>query len=144
VGDVCLLWDRYFDVGPISFLLGHLAFVAGFITALPVPRWSIPILVPLATVAAIVLKWLWPHLGRRRVSVTTYVAAITIMVWGGTSVFVEGVLPWTAAAGAFLFYLSDLAVARHRFITRAFINRALGLPLYYTGQLLLAMTVSAG
>jgi uncharacterized membrane protein YhhN len=144
VGDVCLLWDRSFDVGLISFLLGHLAFVAGFITALPVPRWSIPILVPLATVAAIVLKWLWPHLGRRRVSVTTYVAAITIMVWGGTSVFVEGVLPWTAAAGAFLFYLSDLAVARHRFITRAFINRALGLPLYYTGQLLLAMTVSAG
>jgi len=53
-------------------------------------------------------------------------------------------LPWTAAAGAALFYLSDLAVARQRFVHEDFINRALGLPTYYLGQLLLALTVGAG
>jgi hypothetical protein len=63
------------------------------------------------------------------------------MVWGGISAFTRGVLPWTAAAGAILFYVSDLAVARHRFIQRSFINRALGLPIYYLGQLLLALTI---
>ena len=56
---------------------------------------------------------------------------------------VQEVISKTAAAGAILFYLSDLAVARHRFIHKSFINRALGLPTYYLGQLLLALTIGA-
>jgi uncharacterized membrane protein YhhN len=40
-----------------------------------------------------------------------------------------------------LFVLSDLAVARNRFVERVFINRAVGLPLYFTAQLLLAASV---
>ena len=40
--------------------------------------------------------------------------------------------------GAVLFYVSDLFVARERFVTPGFVNKALGLPLYYGGQLLLA------
>jgi uncharacterized membrane protein YhhN len=43
--------------------------------------------------------------------------------------------------GAMLFVVSDLAVARNRFVARAFINRAIGLPLYFTAQLLLAASV---
>ena len=35
------------------------------------------------------------------------------------------------------------AVARQRFVRPDFINRALGLPTYYLGQLLLALTVGA-
>jgi uncharacterized membrane protein YhhN len=63
------------------------------------------------------------------------------MVWGAVSTLLQEALPWTAAAGAVLFYLSDLAVARHRFVRPAFLNRAWGLPAYYAGQLLLAWTV---
>jgi hypothetical protein len=65
------------------------------------------------------------------------------MLWGGVSATTKGHLPWTAAVGAILFYLSDLAVARQRFVQQSFINRALGLPIYYLGQLLLAMTIGA-
>ncbi|MEN8163997.1 MAG: lysoplasmalogenase family protein [Acidobacteriota bacterium] len=43
--------------------------------------------------------------------------------------------------GATLFFLSDLAVARHRFVKEAFLNRAIGLPAYYAGQMLLALTI---
>jgi uncharacterized membrane protein YhhN len=144
VGDVCLLWERSFDLGLISFLLGHLAYVAGFAVAMPIDRWYLPILGGLLVAAAFALRWLWPYLGRRRVPVTAYVVAISIMVWGGFSSAIGGALPWKAAAGAFLFYLSDLAVARQRFIERSFVNRAIGLPIYYCGQLLLALTIGAG
>jgi len=140
-GDLCLLSDRSFDVGLISFLLGHLAYVAGFNSALPVADWPLVLLAPLALAGAGALVWLWPHLGRRRIPVIAYIVAITAMVWGGVSTWSAGALPWTAAVGAVLFYLSDLAVARHRFVHESFTNRALGLPLYYLGQLLLALTV---
>ena len=43
--------------------------------------------------------------------------------------------------GALLFYLSDLFVARNRFMEKSFINRLMGLPLYYTAQFLLAFSI---
>jgi uncharacterized membrane protein YhhN len=143
VGDVLLLRDRTFDVGLVAFLFGHVLYIAGFHAALPATRWSWLVLAPLVIVSGGAARWLWPHLGSRRISVLAYVVVISVMVWGGVSVFTAGVLPWTAAAGALLFYLSDLAVARHRFVHQSFVNRALGLPTYYVGQLLLALTVGA-
>ena len=144
IGDVLLVGKRTFDVGLLAFLLGHVLYVAGFHAALPVGRWSWLVLAPLLIVSGGAARWLWPHLGRRRVSVLAYVIVISVMVWGGFSVYARGVLPWTAAAGAFLFYLSDLAVARQRFVHKSFVNRAIGLPIYYFGQLLLALTIGAG
>ena len=44
-------------------------------------------------------------------------------------------------AGAALFLVSDLAVARDQFVQRAFVNRLWGLPAYYAGQLLIAWTL---
>jgi len=144
IGDVLLLGKRTFDVGLIAFLLlGHALYVAGFHAALPVGRWSLLVLALLLIVSGGAVRWLWPHLGRRRFSVLAYIAVISVMVWGGVSAFTGGVLPWTAAAGALLFYLSDLAVARQRFVQKSLINRALGLPTYYLGQLLLALTIGA-
>ena len=143
VGDVLLLGNRTFDIGLVVFLLGHVLYIAAFHAALPIGRWSLLILAQLLIVSGGATRWLWPHLGRRRYSVLTYVIVISVMVWGGISAFIEGSLPWTAAAGAILFYLSDLAVARQRFVHKSFLNRALGLPIYYLGQLLLALTIVA-
>lgn len=144
IGDFCLLWKRAFDYGLITFVLGHLAYVAGFTTALPLARWPLLVLAPLVATGFAASRWLWPHLGRRRLPVTVYVLVISFMVWGGISTATSGVLPWTAAVGAVLFYCSDLAVARQRFVAESFINRAVGLPVYYLGQLLLALTIGAG
>ena len=142
-GDICLLWNRSFDLGLFSFLLGHLAYVIGFGVALPVRDWPLLFLVPLVFAGGAASRWLWPHLGRRRIPVAAYIVSITAMVWGGLSASWAGALPWTAATGAILFYLSDLAVARHRFLHESFVNRAIGLPTYYLGQLLLALTIGA-
>ena len=44
--------------------------------------------------------------------------------------------------GAVLFLLSDLSVARDRFVAPGFVNRLWGLPFYYGGQVLLAASVA--
>ena len=44
-------------------------------------------------------------------------------------------------AGARLFFVSDLTVARDRFVARASANKAWGLPAYFSGQLLIAWSL---
>ena len=144
VGDVLLLGRRTFDAGIFAFLLGHVLYIIGFHTASPVAGWSLEVLAPLALAAVAACRWLWPHLGRRKATVSAYVLVITVMVWGGLSGWWSQTLPWTAALGALLFYLSDLAVARQRFVHPSFVNRAVGLPLYYAGQFLIALTIGMG
>lgn len=141
VGDVLLIWDHTFDLGLASFLLGHVAYVAAFNAATPVTQWLPWTLLPIALGGLGALVWLWPHLGRRRISVGAYVLVITVMVWGSLAVTAAGTLDWKIAAGAILFYLSDLTVARNRFVTSDFINRAVGLPMYYAAQILIALSV---
>jgi uncharacterized membrane protein YhhN len=142
-GDLLLLGTRSFDAGLLAFLLGHALYIVGFNAALPVGSWSLPILVPIALAAGGAAIWLWPHLGKRRAPVLAYIVAISIMVWGSFSNLHRSSLPWTAAAGASLFYLSDLAVARQRFVRESLVNRTIGLPIYYLGQLLLAISIGA-
>jgi uncharacterized membrane protein YhhN len=140
-GDVLLLWESTFDPGLLSFLLGHVAYVIAFQTTLPFSSWPWTLLAPGAAVGVAAAVWLWPYLGhRRRIAIGAYMFVITIMVWGALAVTSAGLLPWTVAVGAVLFYLSDLTVARHRFVHAAFVNRAVGLPLYYAGQVLIALS----
>ena len=47
----------------------------------------------------------------------------------------------TVFVGAVSFYLSDVFVARDRFLKSEFVNRLIGLPMYYCGQFLLAFSV---
>lgn len=140
-GDVLLIWDRSFDFGLISFLLGHVAYVAAFNAASPISEWTRWMLIPIALASAGALAWMWPHLGRRRSSVSAYVVVITIMVWGALAVTTSRIMGWPIAVGAVLFYLSDLTVARDRFVQSDFLNRAVGLPMYYAAQILIALSV---
>jgi uncharacterized membrane protein YhhN len=140
-GDLLLMLRRGFVPGLACFLLGHVAYVVAF-SVLLLPRfWPAVWVLPPLVVSTVAAAWLSPHLGRLRVPVLAYVAVITVMVWGAVAVTVAGRGPWFMAAGAILFYLSDLAVARDRLVTKAFGSRAWGLPAYYVGQFLLALTV---
>lgn len=140
-GDVLLLWERTFDAGLGTFLLGHVAYIVAFHHSLSATVWPRFVVIPLVLAGLLALSWLWPHLGNRRVSVAAYVAVITVMVWGAVATTAAGRFGWTVATGAALFYLSDLAVARDRFVAPGFVNRLIGLPLYYVGQILIALAV---
>lgn len=143
LGDIFLLWHRTFDAGLAAFLAGHLAYVVAFATASPIREWPILMIAPVLLSSLGALSCLWTHLGRRRFPVVAYVAAITVMVWGALATGASRSLSWTAGVGAVLFYLSDLAVARNRFFREEFVNRALGIPLYYTGQILIALAIGS-
>lgn len=141
VGDLLLLGTRTFDLGLVSFLLGHVAYIIAFATSLSPASWPPLVVVPIAVAAWLVGRRLWPRLGNRRLPVAAYIITISVMVWGAVAVVMGGAMGWRIAAGALLFYLSDLAVARQRFVKPEFINRAIGLPLYYAGQVLIAWSI---
>jgi uncharacterized membrane protein YhhN len=136
VGDLCLLSRarRLFLAGVGAFLLAHLAYALAF-----APRATVhPALALALAVAAVgIVAWLWPHLGSMRVPVLAYAAAISAMLLLALGV-ADPLVRW----GAALFYLSDLTVARDRFVRQAFANRLVGLPLYYSGQVLLALSAA--
>jgi hypothetical protein len=70
---------------------------------------------------------------------------ITIMASGAWTVFWKSSFRISGRtllfAGSICFYFSDLLVARNKFIKEEYRNRLLGLPLYYTGQFLLAFSI---
>jgi len=84
------------------------------------------------------------HLGDMRIPVIAYIVIITAMVISAAALMNNpGLDPAARAlvfAGALLFYVSDIFVARQRFVTKAFLNRAAGLPLYYAGQFMIAFS----
>lgn len=140
-GDVLLIWDRTFGAGLWTFLLGHVAYIHAFHRALPATSWPPWPALPIAAASFAAGVWLWPHLDDRRVPVGAYLVVITVMVWGAVATAAAGAMPLTVAAGAGLFYLSDLAVARQRFVTPDIVNRVVGLPIYFAGQVLIALSV---
>ena len=155
IGDVALLSEHGFLAGLGAFLLGHLAYVVAVGSYLPPSAWPhaagvyalIPIVVGLG-----VLAWLWPKLGSLRIPVIAYVAVILAMVIAAIALLrsdapaLAGVSARRRelfAAGAVLFFASDLAVARDKFVAKGFVNRVWGLPVYYAGQLLIAWSLAS-
>jgi uncharacterized membrane protein YhhN len=144
VGDVLLLGSdkRAFLAGLGSFLAGHLAYVVAFSVRGLSPLAVAGALLPLGAMAAAVWRWLSPHLpAKMRIPVAAYVTVITLMVAAAVGCAAAGG-PWPIPLGATLFFVSDLFVARMRFVKAELLNRAVGLPLYYTAQLLLAYSVT--
>ncbi|MCK5486300.1 MAG: lysoplasmalogenase, partial [Desulfobacterales bacterium] len=92
-----------------------------------------------------VFLWLRSHLGSMKIPVIFYIIVITAMVVGAWTVLAAGELTLSGRMlvfiGALGFYFSDLFVARQRFLKAEFVNRLMGLPLYYGGQFLLAFSV---
>lgn len=147
-GDILLaLGTRIsFLCGLVSFLLGHVMYAAAFFVVGQVgPPMAVGVIL-LAVSATLVWRWLESHLGSMKIPVLAYIVVISIMVCGACGTIANPAIPDCARAtiliGAILFYLSDLFVARQRFVVGAQVNRALGLPLYYTAQFLLAFSAA--
>jgi uncharacterized membrane protein YhhN len=134
VGDVLLLFHEFFLSGLVAFLLGHLGFVAVFATRnLDAQRFLVYGLVPITVFGLWVRSWLFHRAGKMLVPVAAYLVIILSMV--GTAI--AGSHGWVSVAAAVMFLLSDIGVARNRFIARTLVNRAT-LALYYAATLLFA------
>jgi uncharacterized membrane protein YhhN len=144
LGDLLLIpagTGPLFLAGTAVFALGHAGYAAAFWTRGPVLWLSALGAAGMLVAARATLRWLGPHLlPPLAAAVRGYIAVIAIMV-----ALALGAAAATGdvriAAGALAFALSDLSVARDRFVRPGFDNLLWGLPLYYAAQLTLAWTL---
>jgi uncharacterized membrane protein YhhN len=143
-GDVLLMLGstRTFLAGIGAFAAGHVAFAIAFAMRGVVIWVSIVALVTLAGFARGVRRWLEPHVeGAMRIAVSGYIVIIVAMVALAVGTHVHQPSK-PILIGALAFFLSDLSVARDRFVAPGFVNRLWGLPLYYGAQILLAVSIA--
>lgn len=132
-----------FRLGIAAFALGHIAYGAAFLSLGVAP--AALALGALAALPLIALAWrhLGPHLaGALRGAVAAYLAIVSAMAVLAIAASAHGA-PLALAAGGVAFAISDLSVARDRFVAASLVNRAWGLPLYFAAQLAIAWGVSA-
>jgi uncharacterized membrane protein YhhN len=159
IGDLLLIPHGRPDalrIGIASFLIAHLVYAYAFIV-----RGAR--LVPTAIAAAVMLvfglvvaRWLSHSdaAARMRTAIHLYLLAIGIMAAFAAGTALNGIpagpfhvgTPAATPAlrllvGAAAFVVSDLFVARERFVDHNAANRIVGLPLYFAAQLLIASTI---
>lgn len=143
LGDALLLSQRAaaFMAGLAVFLLSHGLFAAAFASgALAWSAMGVALVLAVATGFAL-MRWLLPHtpaafkgpvLAYGVVILAMCVVAAGHAVANGRAVVL---------LGALLFALSDVAVARERFVRPSPLNNVWGWPTYFAAQLLLAWSV---
>jgi len=142
-GDFFLIYsaDTIFLMGLVAFLIGHLGFAAAFLVHGVCLRWTGLAALALLVPAGIVTAWLWPHAGDMLIPVLAYIVVITAMVALAFGALGRGAV-WVVVLAAIMFFVSDIFVARARFVTSSPWNGLIGLPLYFGAQVLFAYTVA--
>lgn len=145
-GDVFLMLPRdRFIAGLVSFLLAHLCYVAAFDSSVDVPVSPVA-LGPFLLYGLVLVRLLWPHLGRLRIPVMVYAAVLLVMGWMAAEqhlALADG-RTLLALVGAGLFVVSDSVLAWNRFVRRFQASQAVVLSTYFTAQWLIALSVASG
>lgn len=145
LGDMLLLSQarKIFLAGIGAFGLAHVAYVVAFVQLGPSWEGTAAGGALLALVAWQVWRWLGAHTGSLKGPVVGYIVVITAMVATAIGLVGAGLsMGWLG--GAILFFVSDLFVARQRFVAPAPVNRYIGLPLYYAAQLVFGTVAGGG
>lgn len=146
IGDVLLIPEskKAFLGGLVSFLLAHVAYAGAFLGRGQEASWGSLAACVAILGAIVVARWLLPHVKRADPKmigpVLVYMAAISVMVTLAAGAAARARDPMIFL-GAAMFYVSDLSVARDKFVAPGLVNRLWGLPLYYAAQFVLAWTV---
>ena len=165
IGDVCLLSrdnPTLFKGGMAAFALGHIIYIFA-ISQLRLATDLITFVV-LTIIGVLVLRWLKPNLpSDMRIPVFAYITIIILMVWLAVSsaswtlmeVFdvmaLSGsanakqmshylIAPTVLALAAILFAVSDMFVARDRFVSPSPKNALIITPIYFGAQALFAIS----
>jgi len=145
IGDLFLLdtGQQLFLLGLISFLFAHVAYISAFASLGLHRNWLLAAIVPVLLVSFGVSAWLAPYVpGDMLLPVRTYTVVISAMLIASIGARGNGAST-LIPVGAILFYLSDLSVAAGQFVQTDFPNYVWGLPFYYAGQSLLALSTGS-
>ena len=147
IGDVCLALpqEKAFNAGLVAFLIGHVFYIFSFSSLISISYWISSGLFIIVGISALIFFWLHFHLKSMLIPVLIYIVVITVMASGAWAVFWKSSFQISGRTfiltGSLCFYFSDLFVARDKFIKEEYLNRLLGLPLYYAGQFMLAFSI---
>lgn len=117
MGDILLLWDRYFLAGLGSFLLAHLAYIGFFLkvryTNYPLPLCKYPLIFLSEAIVLGFLFFIFPYLGTLAVPVIIYAITVsfTLLCAMHAFRFREQPMGWYCIAGSLLFICSDAMIA---------------------------------
>lgn len=143
-GDAFLIGEARtaFLLGLGAFLVAHLLYVVAFAIRGVSIKWALLGAIPVAIAAVTVSVWLAPHVPAGMLfPVRAYTVVISLMLVAAIGTRGHGA-PATILAGALLFFVSDLSVAALRLVETSFPTYVWGLPFYYAGQTLLALSAS--
>ena len=143
LGDAFLLGstDLAFLLGLSAFLSGHICYSVAFARRGVDLRRAAAAAVPVFGIAAAVVVWLEPSVpADLKAPVWGYAMVISAMLCLAVGCRARGAA-WLVPIGAGMFFVSDLAVAMNQFLDNDFPHGVWGLPLYYGGQALLALSV---
>jgi len=154
-GDILLMisLDRLFLAGLVAFLLAHLAYLIGFNIPIPeISAWGIflAIIVGLGgmrTIRRIIAALAANGQDRMRTPVIIYGMVISLMLLSAMMKMTD--FTWNANAatlvgvGAFLFYVSDILLAWHKFVAPIKNGRIYNIAAYHLGQIILIAGVIA-
>jgi uncharacterized membrane protein YhhN len=142
-GDVFLMLDKkWFAAGLGGFLVAHVFYILAFKPAPGQPA-SGGTLLPFLVFGLLMFRTLAPNLGRLKLPVLLYIAAITGMAWFAAARFIEmgGGEALAAFAGALLFVASDAVLAYARFVKDFGSAQLIILGTYFPAQLLIALSI---
>ena len=146
-GDVALIFPsrKAFLLGLVAFLVAHVVYSVLFGAYSGFHPADLVTAAVLLAAGIAVYRYLLPGLRGIKLPVALYVLVICVMVNRAFAAFSGEILSltqaWLIAAGATLFWVSDLILAIHRF-RRPFKHHRVGLALYYAGQLMIALSGS--
>jgi uncharacterized membrane protein YhhN len=142
-GDVFLMLpsDR-FVAGLASFLVAHVCYIAAFLSVAGLSL-SVMVLVPFVLYGGVLLRVLWPHLGRLRGPVLLYAAVLLVMGWQAAEqhLTVPSTGTLLALVGAMFFVVSDSVLAFNRFVRPFRAAQAVVLSTYFVAQGMIALSV---
>ena len=144
VGDVLLMMPaEFFIPGLAAFLIAHLIYIAAFRIDLPSGGFSIGVLAPFVVYGVLMAAFLAPGLGDMLIPVFAYVGIILAMGWQALVRWIRAqdrMALW-AMIGAFLFILSDTALAVNKFRVTFAAEPVVVLTTYYAAQWFIARSV---
>ncbi|MDO9301119.1 MAG: lysoplasmalogenase [Anaerolineales bacterium] len=154
-GDVLLMisFDRLFLAGLVAFLLAHLAYLVGFNIPIPeISAWGFVLAVIVGLGGMRVMRRILAPLAasgqtQMRAPIIIYSTVISLMLLSAMMKMTD--ITWNANAatlvgvGAFLFYISDIILAWHKFVTPIQHGRIYNIGAYHLGQIALIAGVIA-
>jgi uncharacterized membrane protein YhhN len=149
LGDVALVWKderKPFLLGLSAFLVAQVIYAVAFSIQNGFALWDLLIFALLAGAPIVAYRFIDMEVGKMKIPVLAYVVVISIMFATALSSFCLQGIPAPGrifvAAGAGLFYISDVFLALFKFHRRP--RKALrvaNLSTYFIGQMLLAFSI---